>query len=91
MQTTATNAAKAERARIAAIYALPETKGNESLAMSLAMTTSLSVDEVKATLAAETSALWGAALASRGMKVEGAKAAADPWDIVLREKGMVGA
>lgn len=69
MNQSAAIAAQAERDRFAAILSLPEAKGREDHAMELAMTTSLSVDQVKAALAAETSALWGAALTSRGMKV----------------------
>jgi hypothetical protein len=93
-----TDAVKAERNRIAAIVALPEAKGREGLARTLA-TTGLSVDQARAALAAApidpaaVSAMWDAALTSRGMKVgaEAGKASASPWDDVLRAKGMVGA
>ncbi|MGY4355533.1 hypothetical protein QA633_43630 [Bradyrhizobium barranii] len=89
---------KAERNRFAAILALPEAKGREGLAVTLATTTDMSVDQIKAALAAapaavsvtragdtgiglsvdqgkqqqnrqDASALWDAALTSRGMKV----------------------
>jgi len=91
MQTAAAIAVKAERDRIAAIAALPEAKGQEDIAMKLAMSTDLSVDQVKAKLAANTSGLWDAVLTARGMKTgEAAGAnAASPWDSVLRAKGMV--
>jgi hypothetical protein len=91
MQTAAAGAVLAERNRIAAIIALPEAKGREDYATKLAMTTDLSVDQVKAKLAAETSALWDGVLTSHGMKL-GANAASDtasasPWDGVMRQKG----
>lgn len=90
MNQTATNAVKAERDRIAAIVALPEAKGREDQAMTLAMTTDLSVDQVRAKFAAETSALWDGVLASRGMKTgEAAAGGASPWDSALRATGMV--
>lgn len=81
--------AKAERDRIAAINALPETKGCEDRAMTLAMTTDMTVDQVRATLGAEISAMWDAALASRGMKVgaQGASESAGAWDEVMKRKG----
>jgi hypothetical protein len=99
MQTTAaTNAVKADRERMAAIVAHPEAKGREELAMHLAMSTDMTVDQVSAALAsaplsaAAVSALWDAALTSRGMTV-GANAAvatsASLWDNVLAAKGMV--
>lgn len=100
MQTAAAVAIKADRERMAAISALPEAKGREGLAMHLATTTEMTVDQVKASLAsapldaAAVAAMWDAALTSRGMKV-GAGAAGDSaasaWDSVLRMKGMVGA
>lgn len=94
---TNTAAVKADRDRIAAISALPEAKGREGLAMTLA-TTGLSVDQARAALAAApidpaaASAMWDDVLLSRGMKI-GAQGADDasPWDDVLRAKGMVGA
>jgi hypothetical protein len=53
------------------------------------MTTSLSVDQVKATLAAETSSLWDAVLASRGMTIGGnpPQADADLWSETLQHRG----
>lgn len=86
MQTSA--AAKAERDRIAAIVALPEAKGREDQAMTLAMTTDLSVDQVKAKFAAETSALWDAALASRGIKTRAQAPDGASWEASLRSRGM---
>jgi hypothetical protein len=64
---SATDAVNAERSRIAAIHALPEGKGQEALATTLALTTAMTVDQVKAKLAAETSALWSAVLRTKGM------------------------
>jgi len=86
-------AAAAERARFAAIAALPEARGNEDRALKLATTTDLSVDQIKSVLAAETTGMWDAALASRGMKL-GARTpgpdatARDLWDETLRRRGL---
>jgi signal peptide peptidase SppA len=95
---SAADAVKADRERTAAITALPEAKGREATAMHLAMTTDMTVDQVKAALATipaaavaraadadiglsvdtgadavksgqNASALWDAALTSRGMKI----------------------
>jgi capsid assembly protease len=96
---SAADAVKADRARFAAITALPEAKGREGLAMNLATSTDMTVDQVKVALAAapaavaaaragdsdigltvdhgadasksgqNASALWDAALTSRGMKI----------------------
>lgn len=96
MHTAATDAVKAERNRVAAIVALPEAKGREGLARTLA-TTGLSVDQARAALAAApidpaaVSAMWDAALTSRGMQIGASAPSASPWDDVLRAKGMVGA
>ena len=62
MHDNAAIAVLAERDRVATIFALPEAKGREDYATKLALTTDMTVDQVKATLAAETSALWDAAL-----------------------------
>lgn len=96
---TAAEAVAAERSRIAAILALPGAAGREGLAVTLATTTDMSVDQIKAALAAapaavageragdtsiglsvdqgkqqqnsqSTSAMWDAALTSRGMKMQ---------------------
>ncbi|RXG93036.1 hypothetical protein [Bradyrhizobium zhanjiangense] len=97
--STAADAVKTERNRFAAIVALPEAKGREGLAMTLATTTDMTVDQVKAALASaptapagaragdsdiglsidhgktqhqnsqSVSAMWDAALTSRGMKL----------------------
>jgi hypothetical protein len=97
MQNIRTNAVKAERERVAAIRALPEARGNEDRAMQLALSTNLSVDQIKAALAGEVGALWDAALTSRGMKINPAapktstEAAASPWDAVLAKRFAVGA
>lgn len=86
-QTTAT-VAKAERNRIAAIVALPEARGREDQALQLAMTTDLSVDQVKEKLATETSALWDAALASRGIKTRAQTPDGASWEASLKSRGM---
>jgi hypothetical protein len=94
MQTSAaTIAVKAERDRIAAIIALPEAKGREGLARTLA-TTGLTVDQARAALAAApidpaaVSAMWDSVLASRGMRT-GAQALgeASAWDDIMARKG----
>ncbi|WP_316185372.1 MULTISPECIES: hypothetical protein [unclassified Bradyrhizobium] len=76
---SATDAVKAERDRIAAINALPEAKGREGLAMTLATSTDMSVDQVRAALAAApTAAADGARDSEIGLL----------WDQVLSSKGM---
>lgn len=85
---SASTAAKAERDRIAAIIALPEAKGREEYTMTLAVTTDLSVDQVKAKLAAETSALWDAALASRGIRTRAQTPDGTSWEASLKSRGM---
>ncbi|OKO73039.1 hypothetical protein [Bradyrhizobium sp. NAS96.2] len=91
---SASDIAKAERGRFAAITALPEAKGREGLAMNLATTTDMTVDQVKATLSA-------APLAAAGDHAVGPSIApANPnaaipqnvsaqWDAVLKSRGMV--
>ncbi|WP_029084339.1 hypothetical protein [Bradyrhizobium sp. th.b2] len=73
MQAAAT--AQAERDRIAAINALPEAKGREGLAMNLATTTSMTVAQARAALAA-------APLSAAGISAQ--------WDAVLKSRGMIG-
>jgi len=89
--SAAADAVKAERARIAAIAALPEAKGQEDLALRLTMTTDMTVDQVKTALAARTSTLWDSVLTSRGMIGAAAPKAAGEsaggWDDVMKRKG----
>ncbi|MDA9510922.1 hypothetical protein XI09_40965 [Bradyrhizobium sp. CCBAU 11386] len=90
--------AVAERNRIAAIRSLPEAVGRENLAMTLATTTDMSVDQIKTALAAApidaaaVSALWSASLASRGMNVGAVapNASTDDalWTAALTSRGM---
>jgi signal peptide peptidase SppA len=89
-------AVAAERERIRTITSLPEAYGREAMALTLATTTSLSVDQVKASLAAAPlAALNGRAGASAlGLSVdppraEGTRAdAAASWDKALTKAGM---
>jgi capsid assembly protease len=69
------NAQAAERDRIRAITSLPEATGREKVALSIATTTSKTVEEAKAALSASAgqndtasrSAMWDRAMAQRGM------------------------
>src|SRR5207302_1803035 len=91
-----TEGATTERERIRAITSLPEAAGREGLALTLATTTALSVDQVKATLtAAPTAVASGRAGASAiGLSVEMPKAEGDraeassSWDKALTSRGM---
>ncbi|HEX7882960.1 MAG TPA: hypothetical protein VF499_09495 [Afipia sp.] len=95
---SAADTIKAERDRFAAINALPEAKGREGLAMNLATTTDMTVDQVKATLAA--APIGGAGARARDSDVGPSIAPANPnaanpqnvsaqWDAVLKSRGMV--
>lgn len=91
-----TEAATAERERIRAITSLPEAAGREALAMTLATTTPLSVDQVKASLSAAPKGVdSGRAGASAiGLSVnpkteEGNSAEASGlWDKALTSRGL---
>jgi hypothetical protein len=92
-----TSANNTERARIAVIVALPEAAGREALATHLATSTDMTVDQVRAALAAAPidsatiSAMWSSALASRGLKTGAAGEAstsAPDGDRSLRSRGM---
>lgn len=94
---SAADTIKAERDRIAAINALPEAKGREGLAMNLATSTDMTVDQVKAALAAAPAAvaLARAGDSEIGLTVDhGADAAKSGqnasalWDTALTSRGM---
>lgn len=91
-----TEAANAERERIRAITALPEAAGREALAMTLATTTPLSVDQVKASLTSAPKGVDGgrAGASAIGLSVEQPKPGGDraeasvSWDKALTSRGM---
>ncbi|MET4043964.1 hypothetical protein [Bradyrhizobium sp. RT6a] len=87
---------KAERDRFAAILALPEAKGREGLAVTLATTTDMSTDQVKVALAAAPAAVAGerAGDTDIGLSVDQGKQqqtrqnVTDMWDAALTSRGM---
>jgi signal peptide peptidase SppA len=93
---SAADTIKAERDRFAAINALPEAKGREGLAMTLATTTDMTVEQVKAALASAPAAVAdGRAGASKiGLSVEQPKPGSDAantsalWEASLKSRGM---
>lgn len=94
---SAADTIKAERDRFAAINALPEAKGREGLAMTLATTTDMTVDQVKAALASAPAAATGDRAGDHavGLSIAPAKpdatnpqAVSAQWDTVLKSRGM---
>ncbi|MGY3588075.1 S49 family peptidase [Bradyrhizobium sp. USDA 4350] len=94
---SAADTIKAERERFAAINALPEAKGREGMAMHLATTTDMTVDQVKAVLATAPIAATGARAGDSDVGLSVAPAnpnAANPqnvsaqWDAVLKSRGL---
>jgi len=94
---TAADAAASERARLAAIIALPEAKGREGLALALATTTDMTVDQVKVALVAAPVSVAGARAADSdiGLSVDPGKSqqqnsqnTSAMWDNVLTSRGM---
>lgn len=93
---SAADAVKAERDRFAAIVALPEAKGREGLAQTLATTTDMSVDQVKAALASApiATAAGRAGGSDIGLSVEQPAPGKDNadasslWDKALASRGM---
>jgi hypothetical protein len=94
--TARTEAIAAERERVRAITSLPEAAARKALALTLATTTALSVDQVKASLAsAPMGVASGRAGASPiGLSIDPPKTAGDPaeasasWDKALTSRGM---
>lgn len=93
---SAADAIKAERNRFAAILALPEAKGREGLAQTLATTTDMSADQIKVALAAAPAAVAGerAGDAEIGLSVDQGKqqqnsqSVSAMWDAALTSRGM---
>ncbi|RZM98731.1 hypothetical protein CWO91_36915 [Bradyrhizobium genosp. SA-3] len=95
--STAADAVKAERNRFAAINALPEAKGREKLAMTLAATTDMSVDQAKAALAVAPIATFGARASDSGiglsidhgqLQPQNSQNVSAMWDAALTSRGM---
>ena len=93
---SAADAIRAERNRLAAITSLPEAKGREGLAMSLATTTDLTVDQAKAALAAAPAAANTSARAGdTGLVVDqgeqlqqNSRDVSAMWDTALASRGL---
>jgi len=95
--STAADAVKAERNRIRAIMSLPEAAGREGLAQTLATTTDMTVDQVKAALASAPSPAGGARAGDTdiGLSIDHGKqqhqnsqSVSAMWDASLTSRGM---
>ncbi|WP_354124598.1 hypothetical protein [Bradyrhizobium sp. LA6.10] len=86
---------KRDRTRIAAISCLPEAAANAGLALKLATTTDLSVDQIKVALAATPTATVPGGVSDAALSFEQPKSdasaaveAASLWDAALASRGM---
>ncbi|MDH2341506.1 hypothetical protein [Bradyrhizobium sp. SSUT77] len=87
---------KAERARFATILALPEAKGREGLAVTLATTTDMSADQIKVALAAAPAAVAGERAGDteiglsvdQGKQQQNSQSTSVLWDAALTSRGM---
>lgn len=83
---------KAERNRFAAILALPEAKGREGLAVTLATTTDMSADQIKVALAAAPAAVAGdtdmGQSVDQGNQQQNSQSVSAMWDTLLTSRGM---
>ncbi|MDA9407941.1 hypothetical protein [Bradyrhizobium sp. CCBAU 45384] len=87
LRTAVSVALKRDRARIGAILAAPEAAGRESLARTLATTTDMSVEQVKAALAAAPAADAAALPPTSSVTAASADDTAALWDQALSARG----
>lgn len=93
---TAAEAVASERTRMTAVRALPEAAGRENLALTLATTTEMTVDQIKTALAAAPAAVSGARAGDSdiGLSVDPGKQQQNNqnvsalWDAALTSRGM---
>ncbi|MCK1456679.1 hypothetical protein IVB36_38820 [Bradyrhizobium sp. 35] len=92
--STAAEAVAAERRRLSAVCALSEAKGREDLAMHLATTTDMTVDQIKAALAAAPAAVAGERASDtdigpsfdQGKQQQNSQSVSAMWDAALTSR-----